>query len=154
MASHHKKYLTPGTIQSNKFLSDIPEKRAKIEASIAFRNNTLQAQKRANYQNEFDRLTGHKEINYNLIQAKVGKEKSIKDALGQIIIKNAQGKPSKVRAKQAIMLQKQLGTIENEKNIITQRAPALEKRMKELTTKATKSLTKGKEPHPIYKTNF
>jgi len=153
MASHHKK-LTPGSIQSNKFLSDIPEKRAKIEASIAFRNNTLQAQKRANYQNEFDRLTGYKEINYNLIQAKVGKEKSINDALGQIIIKNTQGKPSKVRAKRADMLQKQLATIENEKNIITQRAPVLEKRMKELTTKATKSLTKGKEPHPIYKTNF
>ena len=37
MTTRHKQNLT----QSNKFISDIPEKQAKIEASISFRNNLL-----------------------------------------------------------------------------------------------------------------
>ena len=69
MTSHHKK-LTPGSIQSNKFISDIPEKRAKIEASIAFRNNALESNKRTNYQNEYDRLNGLKDLNPSLIRTK------------------------------------------------------------------------------------
>ena len=62
-----KKHLKPGSIQSNKFISDLPEKRQRIEASIAFRNNALESSKRTNYQNEYDRLSGLKDINPSLV---------------------------------------------------------------------------------------
>jgi hypothetical protein len=145
MASRKK--LIPGSIQSNKFISDIPEKRAKIEASIIFRNNALESQKRTNYQNEYDRLNGLKDLNDNLIRAKVGKDKSINTE----IEKHKKGK-TVLGAVLITKLEKQLKSEERGKNVLVQRAPVLEKRMKELQTKAKISL-KGKEPHSIYKTN-
>jgi len=158
MASHHapaRKYLTPGTIQSNKFLSDIPEKRAKIEASIAFRNNTLEAQKRVNYQNEYDRMHGLKDLHNSLIRAKVGKEKTINNTIGKVKTNNTDkhqiNKPQNLNILKGLEIK--LGKVSKEKNIIAQRVPVLEKRMKELKTKTKLSL-KGNEQHSIYKTNF
>jgi L-2-hydroxyglutarate oxidase LhgO len=145
-----KKHLKPGSIQSNKLISDLPEKRAKIEASIAFRNNALESSKRTNYQNEYDRIHGLKDLNNrlipNLIQAKIIKEKAIKHKLSNAVnIERGYKLVDK--------LEKQLKSEENERNVLAQRVPVLEKRMKELQTKAKMSL-KGNEKHSIYKTNF
>ena len=141
-----KKHLKPGSIQSNKFISDLPEKRAKIEASIAFRNNALESSKRTNYQNEYDRIHGLKDLNNSLIPAKIDKEKAIKHKLSNAVnIERGYKLVDK--------LEKQLKSEENERNVLAQRVPVLEKRMKELQTKAKMSL-KGNEKHSIYKTNF
>ena len=154
MASHKK--LTLGSI-NNKFISDIPEKRAKIEASIAFRNNALESSKRTNYQNEYDRLSGLKDINPSLVRektmsikankiAKVEEIKSIKNKIDKLKVMTAQDR-DKYRT-----LLKNVNTPEP-KNIVAERIPVLEKRMKELQTKAKMSI-KGNEKHSIYKTNF
>jgi hypothetical protein len=121
-----KKHLKLTSIQSNKFISDLPEKRAKIEASIAFRNNALESAKRTNYQLEYDRLHGLKDLNQSLISAKANKRNKVKDTLG---------------------------SVEHEQNILAQRVPVIEKRMKELQKKAKLSL-KGIEPHYIYKSHI
>ena len=57
-----KKQATPGTVQYNKLIAELPEKREKIKAQIEFRNDILESQKRVNYKNEFDRLQGAKKI--------------------------------------------------------------------------------------------
>ena len=56
----NKKKATPGTLQYNKLISEIPEKRQKIQAQVQFRSDIIESQKRVNYQNEFDRLQGAK----------------------------------------------------------------------------------------------
>ena len=38
------------------------QKREKIKSQLGFRNDTLEAQKRVNYHNEFDRLQGAKRL--------------------------------------------------------------------------------------------
>ena len=60
--ANKKKQASPGTVQFNKLIAEIPEKREKIIAQIEFRNNILESQKRINYQNEFDRLQGAKKL--------------------------------------------------------------------------------------------
>ena len=62
--TNKKKQATPGTgtVQYNKLIAELPEKREKIKAQIEFRNNILESQKRINYKNEFDRLQGAKKI--------------------------------------------------------------------------------------------
>ena len=152
MSGHHKKLLKPGTIQNNKFISDIPDKRAKIEASIAFRNNALESIKRTNYQNEHDRLTGLVDLNPSLIRAKVSKAKALKN---ELISKTELLKRNLTVANVASIfkVEKNIKTNNKDKNIIAQRVPLLEKRLNELSTKAKLSL-KGTEPHSIYKTNF
>ena len=59
---YKKKQPIPGSVQFNKLIAEIPEKRKKIKAQIEFRNNILESQKRINYQNEFDRLQGAKKL--------------------------------------------------------------------------------------------
>ena len=60
--ANKKKQATPGTVQYNKLISELPEKREKIKAQIEFRYDILESQKRVNYKNEFDRLQGAKRI--------------------------------------------------------------------------------------------
>jgi hypothetical protein len=59
---YKKKAITPGTVQYNKLISELPEKREKIKAQVQFRHDLLESQKRVNYQNEFDRLQGAKKL--------------------------------------------------------------------------------------------
>ena len=59
---YKKKAITPGTVQYNKLISELPEKREKIKAQVQFRHDLLESQKRINYKNEFDRLQGAKKI--------------------------------------------------------------------------------------------
>ena len=58
----NKKKVTPGTVQYNKLIAELPAKREKIKAQIEFRHELLESQKRVNYKNEFDRLQGAKKI--------------------------------------------------------------------------------------------
>ena len=58
--ANKKKQATPGTVQYNKLIAELPEKREKVKSQIEFRNNILEPQKRINYKNEFDRLQGAK----------------------------------------------------------------------------------------------
>ena len=58
----NKKKVTPGTVQYNKLIAELPAKRENIKAQIEFRNDILESQKRVNYKNEFDRLQGAKKI--------------------------------------------------------------------------------------------
>ena len=58
----NKKKATPGTVQFNKFIAELPEKRDKIKTQIQFRHDLLEPQKRVNYNNEFDRLQGAKKL--------------------------------------------------------------------------------------------
>ena len=59
---YKKKQPIPGSVQFNKFIAELPEKREKIKAQIGFRNNIIESQKRINYTNEFDRLQGARKI--------------------------------------------------------------------------------------------
>ena len=58
----YKKKATPGIVQFNKLIAELPEKREKIKAQIGFRHDLLESQKRINYKNEFDRLQGVKKL--------------------------------------------------------------------------------------------
>ena len=58
----YKKKVLPGSIQFNKLIAELPEKREKIKAQVQFRHDILESQKRVNYQNEFDRLQGAKKL--------------------------------------------------------------------------------------------
>ena len=60
--ANKKKQATPGTVQYNKLIAELPAKREKIKAQIQFRHELLESQKRVNYQNEFDRLQGAKKL--------------------------------------------------------------------------------------------
>ena len=76
-----KKKLNPTSIQTNKLIAELPEKRERIKAQIGFRNNMLEPQKIINHKNEFDRLQGAKKTarvgcqykNKNTRSAKEGK---------------------------------------------------------------------------------
>ena len=57
-----KKKLNLAPTQDNKLIAELPERREKIKAQVQFRNHILEYQKRVNYQNEFDRLQGSKEL--------------------------------------------------------------------------------------------
>ena len=57
-----KSLANPGSVQFNKLISELPEKREKIKAQIEFRHDLLESQKRVNYHNEFDRLQGAKKL--------------------------------------------------------------------------------------------
>ena len=61
VADARKKEI-PGTVQFNKLIVELPEKREKIKAQVQFRHDLLESQKRVNYQNEFDRLQGAKKL--------------------------------------------------------------------------------------------
>ena len=58
----YKKQATPGTVQYNKLISELPEKREKIKAQVQYRHDLLESQKRVTYQSEFDRLQGAKKM--------------------------------------------------------------------------------------------
>eukprot|EP00972_Heterocapsa_arctica_P040082 5904834-Heterocapsa_arctica.AAC.1 len=62
MAGKKKKFI-PGSIAANKLIAEIPAQAEHIRASITFRRDALEAQKRVNYQNEFDRMHGIKHLN-------------------------------------------------------------------------------------------
>ena len=59
---YKKKQPIPGSVQFNKLIAELPEKREKIKAQIGFRNNIIESQKRISYKNEFDRLQGANKI--------------------------------------------------------------------------------------------
>ena len=54
----NKRKAIPGTVQFNKLIAELPEKREQIKAQDQLRHDILESQKRINYQNEFDRLQG------------------------------------------------------------------------------------------------
>ena len=58
----YKKKVSPGSIQVNEPIAELPEKREKIKAQVQFRHDLIESQKRVSYQNEFDRLQGSKEL--------------------------------------------------------------------------------------------
>ena len=60
--ANKKKQATPGSVQFNKLISELPEKREKIKTRIGFRHELLESQKRGNYKNEFGRLQGAKRL--------------------------------------------------------------------------------------------
>ncbi len=60
--ANKKKQATPGTVQFNKLIAELPEKREKIKAQVQFRHDLLESQKRVNYKSEFDRLQGAKKL--------------------------------------------------------------------------------------------
>ena len=57
-----KKKLNPTSIQTNKSIAELPEKRKKLRAQVEFRHDLLESQKRVNYKNGFDRLQGAKKL--------------------------------------------------------------------------------------------
>ena len=132
-----KKHLKPGSIQSNKFISDLPEKRLKIEASIAFRNNALESAKRTNYQLEYDRLHGLKDLNHSLIRTKVNDRNKIKNDIDKLNVTGTRGS-----MKEASKLKKTLAPIEHEQNIIAQNTGIRKKN--ERTSNKSKDVNKGK----------
>ena len=58
----YKKKATPGTVQFNKLIAELQEKRKNIKAQLQFRHDLLESQKIINYKNEFDRLQGAKKL--------------------------------------------------------------------------------------------
>ena len=60
--ANKKSLANPGSVQFNKLIAQLPEKREKIKAQVQFRHDLLESQKRVNYQNEFDRLQGSKKL--------------------------------------------------------------------------------------------
>lgn len=58
----YKKKVVPGSVQFNKLIAELPEKREKIKEQVQFRHDLIESQKRVNYQNEFDRLQGAKKL--------------------------------------------------------------------------------------------
>ena len=60
--ANKKKQAIPGTVQFNKLIAELPEKRENIKSHIQFRHALLESQKRVNYHNEFDRLQGAKKL--------------------------------------------------------------------------------------------
>ena len=57
-----KKKLKVGSIQAYKFIAELLGKREKIKTQVRFLKEMLESQKRANYQNEPDRLQGAKRL--------------------------------------------------------------------------------------------
>ena len=77
--ANKKKQATPGTVQFNKLIAELPEKRENIKSQIQFRHELLESQKRVNYQSEFDRLQGAKKLpgldaNTKIKNARITKE--------------------------------------------------------------------------------
>ena len=60
--ANKKKQATPGTVQFNKLIAELPEKRENIKAQIGFRHDISESHKRVNYKNGFDRLQGAKKL--------------------------------------------------------------------------------------------
>ena len=60
--ANKKKQANPGTVQFDKLIFELPEKREKIKSQIEFRHELLESQKRVNYKNEFDRIQGAKKL--------------------------------------------------------------------------------------------
>lgn len=56
----NEKKLQLGSIQANKFIAGVLEKREKLKAQVQFRHDISEHQKRVSYQSEFDRLQGAK----------------------------------------------------------------------------------------------
>ena len=80
----YKKKATPGTVQYNKLIAELPEK-GKIKAQIEFRHELIESQKRINYKNEFDRLQGAKTTTRIGCQHKIKNARITKE--GKAIIK-------------------------------------------------------------------
>ena len=58
----YKKKATPGTVQFNRLIVELPEKQENVKAQVQFRHDILESQKRVSYKNEFDRLQGTKKL--------------------------------------------------------------------------------------------
>ena len=48
----YKKKATPGTVQFNKFIAELPEERDNIKSQIQFRHDLLESQQIINYNNK------------------------------------------------------------------------------------------------------
>ena len=58
----YKKTPTPGTVQFNKLIAELPEDQGKVKTQVQFRHDILESQKIMNYKNEFDRLQGAEQL--------------------------------------------------------------------------------------------
>ena len=58
----YKKKATPGTVQFNELIAELPGKQEKVKAQVQFRHDLLEPQEIVNYSNEFDRLQGAKKL--------------------------------------------------------------------------------------------
>ena len=58
----YKKKTIPGTVQFNKLIAELLEKREKIKAQVQFRHDLSEPKRRINYKNEFDRFQGAKKL--------------------------------------------------------------------------------------------
>ena len=72
----YKKKATPGTVQFNKLISKLSEKKTQenTKAQVQFRHGLLEPQEIINYKNEFDRLQGATKT------ARIGYQYKIKNA--------------------------------------------------------------------------
>ena len=55
-------FMLKGYEMNNKLMEEMKIKKLNIASSVQFRNDILESQKRVNYQNEFDRLHGAKQL--------------------------------------------------------------------------------------------
>ena len=55
-------FMPKGYEMNNKLMEEMKKKKKSVASSIQFRNEVLESQKRVNYQNEFDRLQGAKQL--------------------------------------------------------------------------------------------
>ena len=53
-----RRTLNPSSLQVNKLIAELPERRERITASVKYRDDLLKHQQRSNYINEYDRLKG------------------------------------------------------------------------------------------------
>ena len=72
----YKRKATPGTVQFNTLIAELPEKQEKVKAQVQFRHGLLEHQKRINFMNEFDRLQGAKKTVRIGCQCKVKNERT------------------------------------------------------------------------------
>ena len=53
-----RRTLNPSSLQVNKLIAELPERRERITASVKYRDDLVKHQERSNYINEYDRLKG------------------------------------------------------------------------------------------------
>ena len=79
--ANKKKQANPDTVQFNKLISELPEKREKIKSQIGFRHELLESQKRVNNKSEFDRLQGAKKKTARIeCQCKIKNERATEES--------------------------------------------------------------------------
>ena len=79
-----RRTLNPSSLQVNKLIAELPERRERITASVKYRHDLLKHQERSNYINEYDRLKGEIERSkldklhgYSRLEARLKKIKEL-----------------------------------------------------------------------------